>query len=391
MGSSIPEPPPPPPPPGPPPPPPAPPPPVPAPEPPPPSPAPDPPPPPLPPPPRPDVDKPETISDFERPLVAPQVASYLTMPGAMLNAGLQDLDSLHRRLGEVRDSERMGALGQFEGFARIYGSSFDYRTNLSFGNYGFDAKQDYTAFQVGGSALLRKDDAGVWRVGGALSLGKSKLSPDAPLDGASETNADTRTLSAIATYLDRQGWYADFILSAGDLKSRTTSAAYFGGDVANSDGRTYAASAEVGYALPIASTGFEIEPQLQYVWQQVRFDDFRDADCINTSLGNQRQSVWRVGARLTRPIETGSGTRVTPYLKLNYLYGASDPGTVVIGATNFQLGKFGSGWQVGGGVSGMVSKRLSVYADVAWQQNTGTAGWKNWLFSGGLRYAFGGP
>ena len=51
----------------------------------------------------------------------------------------------------------------------------------------------------------------------------------------------------------------------------------------------------------------------------------------------------------------------------------------------------GSGGQVGGGVSGMLNKRLSIYADVAWQQNTGTAGWKNWLFSGGLRYAFGGP
>jgi len=337
------------------------------------------------------VVKPDSISDFERPLVAPQVAAYLTMPGAMLNAGLQDLDSLHRRLGEVRDSERIGSPEQFEGFARVYGSSFDYRTNLSFGNYGFDAKQDYTAFQVGGSALLGKDDAGVWRVGGALSLGKSKLSPVAPFDGASETNADTRTLSAIATYLDRRGWYADLILSVGDLSSKTTSAAYFGGQVADFDGSTYAASAEVGYPLAIGSTGFEIEPQIQYVWQQVRFDDFKDADQINVTLGNQSQSVWRFGARLTRPIETGSGTRVTPYLKLNYLYGASDPGSVVIGGTNFQLGKFGSGWQVGGGVSGMLNKQLSIYADVAWQQNTGTAGWKNWLFSGGLRYAFGGP
>lgn len=309
----------------------------------------------------------------------------------MLNAGLQDLDNLHRRLGEIRDTERSGDDGQREGFARVYGSSFDYRTNLSFGDFGFNAKQDYTALQVGGSALLRKDDAGMWRVGGALSLGRSKLTPEAPLDGSSQTDADTRTLQGIATYLDRQGWYADFILSAGNFSAKTTSTAYFGGQVASFRGTTYAASTELGYPVAISSSGFEVEPQIQYVWQQARFDDFRDADSIDMRLGDQSQSVWRVGARLTRPIETGSGTRVTPYLKADYLYGASDPGSVNVGGANFLLGKFGSAWQLGGGVSGMVDKHLYVYADVAWQQNTGASGWRNWLFSGGLRYTFGGP
>lgn len=329
-------------------------------------------------------------TDNSRPLVAPQVPSYLTLPGAMLNAGLQDIDSLHRRLGEVRDTERLGSSDDREGFARVYGSSYDYRTNLGFGAFGFGAKQDYAALQVGGSAIVRRDDAGTWRVGGAFSLGRSQLTPTSPIDGSSQTDTDTRSLAANATYLDRQGWYADFILSGGTFSSSSKTTAYFGGEVANFDGRSLAASAEVGYPFAIGSTGFEIEPQLQYVWQQARFDDFYDQDEIRTRMGNQSQSIWRVGARLTRPMETGNGTRLTPYLKVNYLYGASDPGSIYVGGTTFQLGSFGNSWQVGGGVSGMVNKRLSLFADVTWQTNSGTAGWRNWAFSGGLRYTFGG-
>jgi outer membrane autotransporter protein len=319
--------------------------------------------------------------------VAPQVAGYLTLPAALLNAGLQDIGSLHRRLGEIRDE---GMRAEWEGFARVYGSSFEYRTDRGFGDFGFDAKQNYGALQVGGSRIVRRDNEGVWRLGGALGLGRSSLTPDAPFDGPSETGTDTRNLAAIATYQSLNGWYADIVLSAGSFSAKTTSQAWGGAEVARFHGSQFAASVEVGHPFPIASTGWEIEPQLQYAWQTVRFDDFRDGDGIENRLGTRNLGVLRVGARLAMPITNADGTRLRPYIKLNYLQGDSALGTIDVGGGTFRLGDFGNAWQVGGGVSGMINKRLSVYGDIAWQRQSGGVGWSNWLFSGGLRYTFGG-
>ena len=58
--------------------------------------------------------------------VDPQVPAYLTAPTVLFNAGLQDLDQLHRRLGEIRDDQTFGRGGQGEVLARVLGGTYDY-------------------------------------------------------------------------------------------------------------------------------------------------------------------------------------------------------------------------------------------------------------------------
>ncbi|QVQ25079.1 autotransporter outer membrane beta-barrel domain-containing protein [Achromobacter deleyi] len=322
--------------------------------------------------------------------VAPQVPSYISLPGALFNAGLQDLDSLHRRLGEVRDSQETGVpAASGEGFVRAYGNTSTYHTNVSFERYGYNTDQDYSAIQFGGSAILRRDDTATVRLGGAVTIGNSWMSPDA-VDGGSVTRTDMQSFSAIATYLHRDGWYADAILAAGTLSARTRTSVYGNDKIASIDGNSYAASLEVGYPFALGASGFNLEPQAQYVWQRLRFDDFTDRDGIETRLGSQTQNTLRIGARLTRPFDTAEGTRVTPYIKANYLQGLNGEGSATIGSVDFPLGKYGQAWQIGAGINGMASKRLSLFAEFNHQQEFGSSGWSGWQFSGGLRYMFGG-
>lgn len=77
-------------------------------------------------------------------------------------------------------------------------------------------------------------------------------------------------------------------------------------------------------------------------------------------------------------------------MRLDYLHGTGGNGSARVGGVNFATGQFGSGWRVGAGVSGMLTRQLSVYADLSWQDRANGGGWRSWMFSGGLRYAFGG-
>jgi autotransporter-associated beta strand protein len=75
-----------------------------------------------------------------RPEVAPQVPAYLSAPTALFNAGFQDLDSLHRRLGEIHDDQILGLDPSGEVFLRTYGTTFNYTSNLDFEKFGFNTR-----------------------------------------------------------------------------------------------------------------------------------------------------------------------------------------------------------------------------------------------------------
>lgn len=331
-----------------------------------------------------------SIIDQGRWQVVPQLPGYLTLASALFNTGMQDIDSLHRRLGEIRDVQATkGLTTEAETFVRVYGGPSTYKTDLSFGHYGFDADVDYTAVQLGGSAVMYSGDKSVIRLGGALTIGYSETDPDSPLDGRSTTKTDTQSGSLIATYLHQSGFYADAILSMGNIDAKTTTETYGNRTVASIDGTSYAASLEVGYPFALWSSGFNLEPQLQYVWQKLNFDRFTDIDGIRTDLGNPTENIIRVGFRLTRPFETASGDPITPYFKVNYLQSIGNSGDIMAGSYIFPMGSYGKTLQVGGGITGMINKHLAIYADAAWQDTVGDNGWRGWQFNGGLRYSFG--
>ena len=132
-----------------------------------------------------------TLPPDARSAVAPQVPAYITAPTALFNVHFQDLDELHRRLGEIRDEQAIGLPQHGEVFYRGYGSTFNFTSARSFTDFGFNSSQDYAAFQVGGSGNVLDDNRGTLRAGGAGSFGQLTFNPIA-VDGQSNALLEHR-------------------------------------------------------------------------------------------------------------------------------------------------------------------------------------------------------
>jgi outer membrane autotransporter protein len=324
-------------------------------------------------------------SPNERLEVAPQVPAYLSMPNALFNAGFQDLDSLHRRLGEIRDDQILGVGQQYEVFARGYGGGLNYTSDRSFADYGFNTVQDYAAMQFGGNWIAHDSADGTLRVGLAAAIGRLWLQPSA-VDGASQGTFNTYSLFGTMTWQSRSGWYVDTIISGGAFDGLISTPAR--GQTANMTGDSLAASVESGYPIPLGWGGLALEPQVQFIYQHLDFAQRTDIDFINVNLGDPNQGIARAGARLIRQFSGPDGTLFTPYLKASVLQGIGGGDAVDLGNVAFATGRFGTAMQAVGGMTGSLTRNLSIYGEVAWQQNVGAGGLRGWTVNFGLRSAF---
>jgi outer membrane autotransporter protein len=320
-----------------------------------------------------------------RPVLTPQVPAYITTPTALFNSGFQSLDSLHRRLGEIR-SEGVSGVGQAgETFARGLGGRFNYVSDRTFPQNGFNSQQDYSAVQFGANRTAIDNAAGNLRAGLAVTIGRSWFKPQA-VDGDSQGLFNTGSLAGIVTWQSRAGWYIDAIVSGGLFDGKISTAAR--GQTLGMNGTSLAFSAEAGYPISTGWRGVILEPQAQLVYQRLDFTRRVDVDGIDVDMGGLGQGVMRAGFRLIKPMTARDGSLFTPYLKFNVLQGIAGGDSIRVGGFPFDTGQFGSAAQAGVGATGALSKRLSIYGEAAWQQNFQGGGSRGWALNGGLRYAF---
>lgn len=269
-------------------------------------------------------------------------------------------------------------------FFRAYGGDFDYKSNLGFDSYGYNATGDYAAIQLGGNLYKHRDDQdGIWRFGLAGTLGWLHFEPEAA-DGPSSARADTYRISGYATYQSRRGWYVDSILSVGWFNGQVSTDTR--GDTMKLDGNDYAASLEAGYPIAIGA-GIDIEPQVQLLGQHVGFKNQTDADDLPVDIGAQNQLTGRLGARLARPFEVDQG-RVTPYAAVDVLHAFTGGTNVHVGDATFAAGDYGDALRLSLGVNGTISQKMTLYGRTSWQHSLGDAGFRGWLFNAGARFLF---
>jgi outer membrane autotransporter protein len=323
-----------------------------------------------------------------RPAVAPQVPAYISTGRGLFQAGLLDIGTLHQRLGEIRDDQTLDREGTGELFIRAYGSLFNYATNRSSTDFGFNFAEDYAAVQFGGNYNAINNEYGTLHVGLAGAIGRMWLQPSA-IDGMSKALFNTQNFFGTVTWQDRSGWYVDGIVMGGLFDGRYTTPNR--GQTTGMNGTSVAASVETGFPFPLPWE-VSFEPQAQIVWQHLNFQNRTDVDGIDVDLGNPDQVTARFGFRLKRPFRTDDGMRFTPYLKANVLQGIGSSGDVLLSGVSFGTGNVGTALQVGGGVTGTLTRNLSLYGDVSWQSQVGNrGGFRGWVLNGGLRYVFGAP
>ncbi|TCV94774.1 outer membrane autotransporter protein [Luteibacter rhizovicinus] len=322
--------------------------------------------------------------------VAPQVATYIATPTALQLYGFQNIDNLHRRLGEIRQDR--GAADTLGGnvFARYIGGDYTYHTDRSFKQYGYDADVQTHAVQVGVDVLSMDADRSSLRAGLAYTHGTTRLDPRAA-DGYSHAKYDSNSVAMYMTWQDIGGFYLDGVVS-GDRHQGNVDVARAQG-VARLRATGWTASLEAGYPWRFGD-GYEIEPQLQIQRQHLRIHDLTDRDNVTAHYDDTDQTVGRAGVRLDRTFAGDNGRLITPYARLNYVRGFGGRPAVTVGSSEVDVsqrflgGRFGQYGELGLGGTASWRSGFSVYAEGDYRTDIGSAGTQGWGFNLGVRWSF---
>jgi outer membrane autotransporter protein len=320
----------------------------------------------------------------KRPAVVPQLPSYISAPTALMAYGNQVTDTLHQRLGEIRNVTP-GQKGEV--FARVIGGNAKYKSDLGFKQYGYDFDQQTHALQVGGSILGWSGDNSSIRAGWALDKGTTRVTPKAA-DGSSRAKYDANGVSAWLTWQQDNGFYVDAIVGGQRYKG-TVSTDLRGADVAKVKANGWTASVETGYPITLGK-GWAIEPQAQLKRQSLSFREINDADGLTTRIAPTGQTIGRLGARLTK----SDDAKFAPYLRADVIrtIGGRAKVTSTSEAWNMQEtfagGRVGTSWRAGAGATSQLTKNLSLYGEADYQKGTGNSGFRGWAGTMGVRYNF---
>jgi outer membrane autotransporter protein len=225
----------------------------------------------------------------------------------------------------------------------------------------------------------------------AYTHGTTRIDPKAA-DGYSHTKFDTNSIAMFITWQHASGYYIEAITQGdrhvGDVDTGRTKG------TARLHGSGWNASVETGYPFKFAG-GWELEPQLQLTRQHIALRNQSDTDGVTTNFDPLSQTVGRAGVRFNRTWVTDSGSKATPYARVNYIKGWGGRSSVNVGAEGldnisqqFTGGDFGRMVEVGLGGTYAWTNRISLYGEADWQKNLGDAGARGWGFNVGARWDF---
>lgn len=309
----------------------------------------------------------------------------------MLSYGMRSLGTLHDRLGEFHQGDTAKAGNTDEFYARAFGGNYQYHTDRSFSQYGYDFDQNDRGVQIGGTWLKTGGDASSFRLGAYVSTGSSRVTPKA-IDGSSAMRMSANSVAATGTYMTGNGFYLDGVVARNYYSTRVDTS-YRGRDMASMKTHGWTYSLESGYPL-VFGNDVRLEPQAQVVYQSLRTNAIHDADDLTVAPENSGAWQGRVGANLGKTFVTASGQRWTPWTRVNYLWSSGSRSTVDVSSDKWGVssaltsGSWGQAWQVGVGISGELTSTLSVYGSGNYQGNVGSAGEQGWSANLGMRWQF---
>ena len=239
------------------------------------------------------TDKPSSSADMATSLPA------IAVPGTLWWAQLSDL---RKRLGEVRYGAQDGL------WARVV--AWEDETEGLYRN-GFHQKVH--GLNVGLDRIVRQDEKGMWLVGGHLKAFRAEQDIRTQAGGDGET--DMWGASLYATWADREGCYADFVLSF-DRYSQKMHTTMTDWQRVRGDYNTWGlgASIEIGRMFSSArndegwgdwNSNWFLEPQAQLSYYRVKGKDFTLDNGMKVSQDDGDSLTGRLGLVLGKKYHYG--------------------------------------------------------------------------------------
>jgi outer membrane autotransporter protein len=232
--------------------------------------------------------------------------------------------------------------------------------NGEFGKGGPAYSFDYAGFQTGVDLFRTMFDNAGFLAAAITSRSDIKTTNGG---AAGRLNMEAYGFGAYWTHRAPTGWYTDLVLQ-GNLYDNIR-AASSAGQSFNTSGWGITASAEAGYVIALGN-GYNVVPQGQLIYQRTSLsggaDQFGriDYDATNEVYG-------RLGARFAKGWPTNDGRSVTTWVDANLWrqFGGDAKTTfsTLQGANPTAVGaSLGGSWaQIGLGISGQITDKLSVF------------------------------
>ena len=317
-----------------------------------------------------------------KPVAVPQIAGYQALPTGAVRYGASLLDSVHKRLGELRQlaatRDKNGGQQNEEFFMRAQGSSNDVSGHRA---SGYD--QDIWYLQAGGNLFGKDmDDGAKLRFGGALSFGESKLNADKT---SAKVDLQGTTVALTSTYQAAAGWYFDGVAQitkySSDIKTNER------GQTGAPDGLGYGLSLEGGYPFDLGG-GLVIEPQAQLSYQKIKFDTFTDVDQIAVDLKDGESLRGRFGGRIQQIFDKNTDRAWSPFIEANLIHEFLGDGSINASGVEFLSDSIGTSLQLGGGINAQVGANKIVFASVSYEKGLSSAAADAWSGNIGMRIDF---
>jgi outer membrane autotransporter protein len=293
-------------------------------------------------------------------LIRPEVAVHSVVPDLTRTLGLLALGTFHERRGDQALLDSAPAA-----WGRVFGQHDKEQYS---GGVRPDFSGTFAGFQAGFDALRFETFGSVRNLVG-VSVGHARATGEVSgfVLGVEGAHAGTIDLGATSvggywTMLGSQGWYVDMVVQGDFIDGTPHSDRNIGARIS---GANFVTSVEAG--LPIAlGAGIAVEPQAQFIYQRLGLNGTQDR---LSSIGFAQSDVvnGRIGMRLTGTFGSG-GAVWTPYLKTDVWWSTAGADDVAF-ATNVlsTLRNAGPAVEVGGGVSGQLTRFVSVYGDASYR------------------------
>ncbi len=319
--------------------------------------------------------------------VVPQVPTYLLLPNVLFHAGLMNISDQNNRLEALRTTSN-GMLEIRENlafFVRGYGGNHRYVSNLSALEYGYGGELNSNAIEAGVLLQTIENAYGATSFGVIGSYERFTLQP-LDVEQSQKSAFDKWAATAYGSIQHNTGFYVDGLLSYGLFKGDVLTSAR--GKTARLKGNPLSASLTSGKAFMMGDKSLIFDPQVQVVYQHLRFNKTRDIDNFDIDMGKLDQWVARVGGRLTKTLAATDEARAVSFYGKLYLAHGFGGKKFVHFKDAFQLGAFGSSLETGLGFNAKLSQKFVLHGDLIYQHKLTKAGFSGTNFSGGLRYQF---
>jgi outer membrane autotransporter protein len=295
------------------------------------------------------------------PLFQPGVAVMSVVPSVARTLGLLTLATFNERQGDqllVRDGTKIGAWG------RLFGQNT--REHFAQGaRPDFDGS--FAGFQAGADLWRLESSNGHHdNIGFYVAQARASGTVHGSVDGfegalAGHVDLDASSYGGYWTHLGPSNWYIDTVVQGTHFIGTPQS---IRGVSTRVNGDAFAGSIEAGYPIALAPW-LIFEPQVQGIWQRVWLDQTL-VPFSTISFDRADVLTGRAGA-LLRGSFGNVGAQWQPYLKGNVWWGSNGFDTVTFNSFGVPTGRNGgTTLEGGGGVTGKLTRNLSVYGDASY-------------------------